>query len=107
MLTWSALSTWVPMGRQQLPRVLASTAPKPDGMTVDTEGNLYVCVRAGQTNTQAGIQVFSPGGILWGTIDVPEAVVTNCEFGGHDLTTLYITGETTLYSIKLRVRGIP
>lgn len=70
-----------------------------DGMAVDDAGNLYV-------TTTAGVRVYQPGGALWGTIAVPE-VPTNCTFGGPDRTTLYITAQTSLYRVTLRVPGLP
>lgn len=68
-----------------------------DGMAVDTNGNIYV---AGDK----GIQVFSPGGVAIATIAVPERP-SNCDFGGSDFRTLYITTGTNLYSIDLNYPG--
>ena len=31
----------------------------------------------------------------------------NCVFGGPDLKTLYITGDGGLYSIRLKIPGVP
>jgi len=60
-----------------------------DGMTIDSEGNLYVA--AGLNNlrgtsetldTVAGIHVFSPSGELLEHIPIPEDTITNAAFGG-------------------------
>lgn len=68
-----------------------------DGMTLDTEGNLYL--------TGKGVTVFDKTGRQIGHIDVPEPWTANVSFGGKDHQTLFITASTSLYSIKLRVAG--
>ncbi len=70
-----------------------------DGMAMDDAGNLYV-------TTTAGVQVYKPNGMTWGTISVPE-VPSNCTFGGSDRKTLYITARTSLYRVTLKVPGLP
>jgi gluconolactonase len=79
--------------------MFVSTAPTPDGMAVDDQGDLYV-------STTSGVQVFRPDGSAIGTIAVPE-VPANCTFGGADRRTLYITARTGLYQIHLNVPGLP
>ena len=71
----------------------------PDGMKADSRGNLY-CGGAG------GIWVISPAGEHLGTIEVPE-FVGNMAWGGPDWSTLYVTATTSLYRIRLNVRGVP
>jgi gluconolactonase len=68
-----------------------------DGMTLDTEGNLYL--------TGKGVSVFDRGGNRIEQIDVPEPWTANVAFGGRDHQTLFITASKGLYSIALRVRG--
>jgi gluconolactonase len=68
----------------------------PDGMKVDTKGNLY-CAGPG------GVWVFSPDGKHLGTIKPPETPA-NCNWG-DDGATLYITARTGLYRIKLATQG--
>ena len=68
----------------------------PDGMKVDSEGNLY-CTGPG------GIWIFSAAGKHLGTIKPPETPA-NCNWG-PDRTTLYITARTGLYRIKLGIPG--
>jgi len=58
----------------------------PDGMTVDHRGHLWVCHWGGSRITR-----FTPEGRAEMVVPVPTAQVTNCAFGGPDLTTLYIT----------------
>jgi len=68
-----------------------------DGVTLDTEGNLYI-------TSQLGLQVVSPQGKLLGIIEVPEKPA-NVAFGGKDLKTLYITARTSLYTAKMKAQG--
>lgn len=70
---------------------------EPDGMKVDSQGNLYC---AGP----AGIWIFSPEGKHLGTIK-PGETPANCNWGGADRRTLYITAETGLYRVRLAVEG--
>jgi gluconolactonase len=72
-----------------------------DGMTIDAEGNLYLCA-TGRTN---GVSVFDPAGKLIDHIDVPEQWSANVCFGGKDRKTLFITASTSLYSIQMNVKG--
>ncbi|MGD0499594.1 MAG: SMP-30/gluconolactonase/LRE family protein [Bryobacteraceae bacterium] len=82
-------------------RVLADvTAGKetgvPDGMKVDSQGNIYA---AGP----GGVWVFAPDGKHLGTIKPPESPA-NCNWG-DDGKSLYITATTGVYRIKLAVSG--
>ncbi len=70
----------------------------PDGMKVDSKGNLY---SAGP----GGIWVFSPQGKHIGNIDPPE-VPANLAWGDADGKTLYITARTGLYRVKLNNAGV-
>ena len=58
----------------------------PDGMCVDSLGNLWVAFWGGGC-----VRSFSPTGELLSQVDVAATLVTNCAFGGPDLSTLYIT----------------
>ena len=68
----------------------------PDGIRTDESGNLYVAAK--------GIAVYTPAGKLLATLPVPETP-SNCAFGDPDLHTLYITARTTLYRVRLDVKG--
>ena len=83
-----------------------------DGMTIDSEGNLYVAAGLNRLrgtsetlDTVAGIHVFSPSGELIEHIPIPEDSITNAAFGGDDLRTLYVTAGKTLFSIRTDVAG--
>jgi gluconolactonase len=75
----------------------ADTAPGlPDGLKVDTRGNVYATM-------PGGIWVIAPDGRHLGTIRAPE-VAANCAWG-DDGRTLYITAETSVYRIRLNAAG--
>lgn len=59
----------------------------PDGMTIDSEGCLWVALWGGA----AVIRVDPTSGEILHTVRVPAPRVTSCTFGGEDLGTLYIT----------------
>ncbi len=68
----------------------------PDGMKVDEKGNLYV--------TADGLAIYSPEGKHLATIQLPEKPA-NCAFGDPDFQTMYVTARTSLYRIRLDVKG--
>lgn len=71
---------------------------KCDGMTLDAEGNLYFC--------ESAVLVYNAAGQKAEQISVP-ARPTNVEFGGSDRRTLLITTDSgSLYSIRMRVKGV-
>jgi gluconolactonase len=70
-----------------------------DGMTVDALGNLYVT----QPRLNA-IFILNPRGESLGRLKVPEPP-SNCEFGGPDGGTLFVTAHTSLYCFKMEVSG--
>ena len=84
--------------RIENPTVIAVVDPwVPDGMRVDTDGNLYVA--AGD-----GVQVFSANGDLLGKILTPD-VVTNCAFGMPDYQTLFIAATECVWKVRLDAKG--
>lgn len=68
-----------------------------DGMTIDSEGNIYL---AGK-----GVTIFDRNGNKIGNIAVPESWTANVCFGGPDMKSLFITASKGLYRIKLKVKG--
>lgn len=68
-----------------------------DGMTLDTNGNLYL--------TGQGVSVFDPKEREIEQIDVPEPWTANVCFGGRDRQRPFMTASKGLYAIRLRVRG--
>lgn len=69
----------------------------PDGMRLDTDGNLYAV-------GPMGIWVWSPAGKHLGTIVVPEQPA-NLSWGDADYSTLYITAGTSVYRIPTHAHG--
>ena len=70
----------------------------PDGLKVDLEGNVY-------STGPGGVWIFSPDGKVLGKISVPETA-TNVAWGESDRKTLYITANTSLYRIRLKIAGV-
>jgi len=68
----------------------------PDGMKVDSQGNIY-------GSGPGGTWVFSPDGKHIGTIKPGESPA-NCAWAG-DGKTLYITATTGIYRVKVAVAG--
>jgi gluconolactonase len=68
----------------------------PDGLKLDTKGNLY-------GTGPGGVWVFSPDGKHLGTIKTPETP-SNVNWG-DDGKTLYITAVTSVYRVKLIATG--
>ena len=72
-----------------------------DGMTVDTDGRLYVA-------TRIGLQVCDqPGRVQFIMPDPGNGPMTNVVFGGPELDTLYITSGKQVFKRKVNVHGIP
>jgi gluconolactonase len=69
----------------------------PDGLKIDSLGNLYA-------TGPGGIWVFNPEGRQLGTIVLPE-LPANLAWGDDDWRTLYITAETGLYRLRTLVQG--
>ncbi len=76
----------------------ASQGGVPDGLKVDLQGNVY-------STGPGGVWILSPDGKLLGKISVPETA-TNLAWGESDRKTLYITGSTSLYRIRLKIAGV-
>jgi SMP-30/Gluconolactonase/LRE-like region len=70
----------------------------PDGIKVDTKGNLYA---AGP----GGVWIISAEGKHLGTIII-DTSTANVAWGGPHATTLFITSSDAVYSIRLKIRGI-
>src|SRR6266851_5659529 len=72
---------------------------KSDGMKVDVEGRVF-CTGPG------GTWVVAPDGSQIGIIKTPEVPANLC-FGGPDMKTLFFTGRTSIYSLRVKVPGLP
>jgi gluconolactonase len=72
----------------------------PDGMKVDVAGNVY-CGGSG------GLYILNAQGKKLGRIVHGHPATTNLAFGGDDWKTLYFTSRSTLFSVNLKVAGVP
>ena len=85
-----------------------------DGMSIDSQGNLYASAGMNQLRgtaetlaTKTGVYVISPQGTLLRFIPIAEDYITNNAFGGPDMRTLYVTAGKTLYKVRTDVPGLP
>ncbi len=69
-----------------------------DGMTIDSEGNVYL--------TGHGVTVFDPIGAEILHLPIPEDWTGNLCFGGEGRHTLFITASHSVYTLKMRVYGV-
>jgi len=69
-----------------------------DGMTIDSEGNLYL--------TGKGVTVFDRKGRQIDHIAVDESWTANVCFGGTSGSTLFITASKGLYALRMRTKGV-
>jgi sugar lactone lactonase YvrE len=65
----------------------------PDGMTIDTEGRLWVALWGG-----GAVACFAPDGAVLERVEVDAAQVSCCTFAGPDLATLVITTSQESYT---------
>jgi gluconolactonase len=68
-----------------------------DGMTLDNKGNLYL--------TGRGVTVFNPRGEQIEHIELP-GWTANVTFGGKNKDILFITSNKSVYTLKMKVKGI-
>ncbi|UYY83580.1 SMP-30/gluconolactonase/LRE family protein (plasmid) [Arthrobacter sp. YA7-1] len=77
---------------------LQDAAGRPDGLCIDSEGNLWVAMAQGRM-----IRCYGTNGRLLHLVRVPSPIVTSCTFGGPGLADLYITtGEWPASTDQLR-----
>ncbi|MBI1176173.1 SMP-30/gluconolactonase/LRE family protein [bacterium] len=69
-----------------------------DGMTIDSEGNVYL--------TGRGVTVFDKTGTQIEHIAVAESWTANVTFGGKDRKLLFITASKHIYGMKMKVAGV-
>ncbi|MDP6667334.1 MAG: SMP-30/gluconolactonase/LRE family protein [Dehalococcoidia bacterium] len=80
-------------------RLFADVRPgASDGFRVDEQGNIW-------TSARDGVQCYSPEGELLGKILVPEQATANLVFGDKDGKRIYVCGDTSLYSVRVKVAG--
>jgi sugar lactone lactonase YvrE len=67
-------------------RPLTEVPGRPDGLTVDAEGGVWVALSGG-----GRVHRYTPEGRLDAVVELPVAKVTACAFGGPGLRELFIT----------------
>lgn len=89
------------------PVLFAKTGAEPDGIAVDTEGNVFVA-------TKAGIESYSSAGTKWGTLPLAgNQQAQSITFGDAQGKTLFIgsmanrTGTPVIYKMAMRIAGVP
>jgi gluconolactonase len=80
-------------------KVEGSGQGAPDGMKIDSQGNVYCC-------GPGGIHVFAPDSACLGVIRTPEVAANFC-FGDDDLRSLYVTASSSLLRLRVKVPGVP
>ena len=68
-----------------------------DGMVLDSQGNVYL--------TSGKVLIFDSKGEKTGEIELPEMPSNIC-FGGRERNILFITARTSVYTLKMQVKGI-
>lgn len=75
-------------------------SPGSAGMTVDSDGRIYVA-------THAGVQMLDPAGLLGGVIVKPQrAFLSNVVFGGLKLDMMYVTCNDKVYRRRTKCHGV-
>ncbi len=72
----------------------------PDGMKVDSAGNVYV-------GGAGGLYILDSKGKKLGRIVHGQPATTNIAFGGDDWKTLYFTTRGTLNMVNIKIAGVP
>jgi len=85
---------------------------RPDGLTVDAEGGVWVAYPH-----EGKVRRYGPDGALDSVVELPTVKATACTFGGPDLTELYITTSRedvegdplagSLFRAEVGVSGVP
>jgi len=68
-----------------------------DGMTIDGQGNIYL--------TAGKVLVYNPEGQKIGEIALSEGPTNVC-FGGKKRNILFITARTSVFTLKMKVKGV-
>lgn len=105
------------LGAPQVWKTLGEGEGAPDGMTVDSEGCLWIAQWGG-----GRVCRYRPDGALLATVTLPVKQPSSCVLGGPDLKTLFITTAWehydaaqraaeplagSLYAVEVDVPGVP
>lgn len=69
-----------------------------DGMTIDSQGNVYLCGN--------GITIYDPEGNKIGNIPVPAKWSANICFSGKNKDILFITASESVFTVQMQVKGV-
>ena len=69
-----------------------------DGMSTDNKGNVYL--------TGKGVTVFDATGKQIEHINIDEPWTANVCFGGKGQKILFITASKSVYTLKMKVKGV-
>ena len=83
-----------------LPREDFIKVTSPDGIKVDSAGNIYV-----SSHSKGVINIYTPSGLLIDKVELGRNV-TNLAFGGKDRKTLLITTAKGLFTLDVKVAGL-
>lgn len=93
---------------------IPSDAGVPDGLCVAADGSVWVALWGG-----SAVHGYDRSGALIESIPLPVSQVSACTFGGHGLSTLFITTSAqgldpdhgteagSLFAVDLGIRGLP
>ena len=76
--------------------IVSGIAGVPAGIRADEKGNLYIAAK--------DVAIYSAQGALLRNITMPETP-SNLAFGDPDFATLFVTARTSVYRIRLGVKG--
>jgi len=89
--------------KQLIDMTLDGKSGFPDGLRVDTEGNIWV--GAGWVDEgYDGVHIFAPDGQRIGQIRLPEICANIC-FGGKKRNRLFMTASQSLYAVYVETQG--
>jgi len=90
-------------GKPLIDMTLDGKSGFPDGLRVDTEGNIWV--GAGWVGEgYDGVHIFAPDGQRIGQIRLPEICANVC-FGGKKRNRLFMTASQSLYAVYVETQG--
>jgi sugar lactone lactonase YvrE len=92
------VSSGIPTARRSLISLRHGDG-KPDGLAVDEEGHIWLCLWDGWQ-----VRRYAPDGTLEDVVRLPVSRVTSCAFGGDGLDELYITSASIGLSEADRAR---
>ncbi len=82
----------------ELRQAAGQTGGGSDGLTVDSQGNVYF-------TTALGVQIADPDGEILRVVELPEHPA-NVTFAGEDRKTLIATARTSVYAVPMSVAGV-